>query len=382
MAGCDMSEGFPKPDEERLTTTFLDLVRISSPSKHESAIATYARRELEKAGCSVYIDVTTHETGSDTGNLIATLKGTAPGTVYVTAHMDTVEPAGNINPRLIDDIVYSDGTTVLGGDDKVGVAAGIEAARVLASCDWPHPTLKLLFTVQEELGLVGAKSLPDDMFDGELVLVCDEDAKPGTVVAAAPYHYAFAAAFKGIAAHAAVAPEKGISAIAMAADAITKMKLGRLDEYLVSNVGTISGGTADNTVAAACELTGECRALSLEEADEVRGAMTSVMHEAADAAGGSVVVDWNLLYPGFRLDEEDPALVLARHAADKCGLEYATQLTLGATDANIFTLKGAHCLLVGTGMKDFHTTHESLELVDLLDTTRFVVAICCAQAEG
>lgn len=263
----------------------------------------------------------------------------------------------------------------MGGDDKSGIAAAIEAARVLSRYEGPRPTVKLLFTVKEEVGLLGARSLPDDLFDDALALVCDEDTKPGTVVVAGPYHYAFTATFTGIASHAGVAPEKGISAIYMAADAVKKMRIGRIDDYLVTNVGTISGGTADNTVPASCTVTGECRALDPEELEDVRVGMTVAMQQAASLRGGTVEVDWRLLYPGFRFDDGDGIVQLAKRAAADCGLPFSTELTLGATDANIFTLKGARCLLLGTGMTDFHTTYESLALRDLVDTARFIIAI-------
>lgn len=366
----------PVPDEERLLRTFLELVRIPSPSGHEAGVAGYARSALERAGCAVVVDDTAAVTGSDTGNLIATLPGTVPGTIFITAHMDTMTPADEIRPRVGEDgIIRSDGTSVLGGDDKVGIAAAIEVVRVLAASSLPRPEVRVLLTVQEEVGLIGARALSDDIFDGELTLVCDEPGEPGTVVVTAPFHHTFSAVFKGVASHAAAAPEEGVSAIQMAADAVAAMQLGRVGPDAVANVGTIGGGVADNTVPAECTITGECRAFTAESALAVREGMTGCMERAARNAGGEVDIEWTFQYPGFLIPAGSAPSRLAERAAAACGLPFTRIESLGATDANIFTLKGAECLLVATGMKDFHTTYESLAVRDLIDTARFLLAV-------
>jgi tripeptide aminopeptidase len=370
--------GLPEPDEKRVLQTFLELARIPSPSGHEAGVAAYARSAFEHAGCEVVIDDTAAVTGSDTGNLIATLPGTVPGTIFITAHMDTMTPADEIRPQVGEDgIIRSDGTSVLGGDDKVGIAAAIEVVRVLASASLPRPEVRVLLTVQEEVGLVGARALADDLFDGALTLVCDEPGEPGTVVVTAPFHHTFSATFRGVASHAAAAPEMGISAIRMAADAVASMQLGRVGADAVANVGTIGGGTADNTVPPECTITGECRAFTAESACAVRDAMTACMERAAADAGGKVDIEWTFQYPGFLIPAEAASSRLAERAADACDLPFMRVESLGATDANVFTLKGASCLLVATGMKDFHTTHESLAVRDLVDTARFLLAVIC-----
>jgi tripeptide aminopeptidase len=372
--------GHPAVDEQRLIDTFLDLVQIPSPSRHERGVFSYVAHALEEVGCEVSDDGSSEASGSDTGNLIATLPGTSSQTIFVTAHMDTAEPAGPVRPRLDDGVIRSDGTTVLGGDDKSGVAVAVEVARVLSCYPGPRPTLKVLLTVQEEVGLRGARQVPDGLFDGALALVCDEDSKPGTVVCAGPFHYTFRATFHGRTAHAAVAPEKGVSAIALASDAVGRMPLGWVGEWQVANVGTISGGSADNNVPGLCTITGECRALEARDIEDVRSRLQRACDDACAQGGGSVDVSWELQYPGFHLSDDDPIVQRARAAAEACGLPFSTTLSLGATDANVFTLKGARCLLVGTGMTDFHTTHESLSVRDLVDTARFVLAICLGAA--
>lgn len=362
-------------NEQRLLDTFLELVRIDSPPGSEAAAAAYCREALEAAGCTVRFDDTTAETGSDTGNLIAELPGTAEGTLAISAHLDVVEPCRGIEPRIEDGVIVSAGETVLGGDDRAGLAVAIETVRHFAETGEPHPTLKLLFTVQEELGLVGAKAMAAEDAACDLCLVIDAAGAPGGIVTAAPTHYTFAAEFRGKAAHAGVQPEEGISAIGMAADAIAQMQLGRLDAETTANVGTIRGGTATNVVSALCEVTGECRSLSRERVESVKASMHEALVDAARKAGGSVEIVWKLEYESFRFAENDPRVQLVADAARDAGLEPGTHPTGGGSDANVLASKGVPALALACGMTGVHGTHEQLAVSDLVSVARLVEAV-------
>lgn len=362
-------------DAERLLLTFLDLVRIDSPSTHEGAVASYLSSKFIEIGCTVRLDDTTEQTGSETGNLIAELPGTIPVTLVLSAHMDCVEPCRGVVPVIRDGRIEAQGDTVLGADDKVGIAVALEVMRVLAASDQPRPTVRAVFTVMEEVGLQGSKSLAEKDVECDLCLVLDSDGVPGTIVVGAPFHHTFKAQFTGVATHAGVAPEKGVSAIAMAASAISSMQIGRLDEETTANIGTISGGSADNVVAARCDVTGECRSLSRERAAEVRDAMERSMREAAEMFGGTVETAWELEYEGFHYAQDDPRVELVSKAAVRCGLAPRLHLSGGGSDANILSGKGVPVLVLGTGMTGFHSTDESLAIADLEDAARLVLAI-------
>jgi len=255
-----MAEELPSADE-RLLQTFLDLVRIDSPTGFEAACAAYCERALVEAGCTVRYDDSAGLTGSDTGNLIAELPGTAPSTLVLSAHLDCVEPCRGVVPKIVDGLVFPVGETVLGADDKAGLSAAIECVRRLREGQAPYPSVRCVFTVQEEVGLLGAKHLTQQDVAADLCLVLDAAGRPGGIVIGAPTHYTFTAAFEGRAAHAGVEPEAGISAVRMAGEAIAALPIGRLDAETTANVGTVSGGTATNVIAARAELTGECRSL-------------------------------------------------------------------------------------------------------------------------
>lgn len=362
-------------DAGRLLDTFLALARIDSPSGFESACATWCAEELAAHGCAVRFDDSARVTGSDTGNLIAELPGTVPGVLVLSAHLDCVEPCRGVDPVIEAGVVRSAGDTILGADDKAGLAAAIETVRVLAATSEPRPTVRCVFTVQEELGLIGAKALDSADAAGDLCLVLDADGRPGAIVVAAPTHYTFCAEFVGRASHAGVAPEKGLSAIGMAADAIARLPIGRLDDETTANVGSVRGGTATNVIAARCEVTGECRSLDRARVDRVRAEMDATLREAAERAGGSVDIVWKLEYEGFRHDADDPMVALVRAACADAGLEASTYTTGGGSDANIFSADGVATLALACGMSGVHSVDETLAVADLEALATLCVAV-------
>ena len=311
----------------RLLSTLLDLIQIDSPSKREAAVASYCKDELEKLGCKVSIDKTSAATGSDTGNLVATLPGSLPGKLYFSAHMDTVSPGEGIVPVITDGIIRSKGDTILGGDDKVGIAVIIEMIKTLKEEARPHPTIVVLLSVCEEISLLGAMSIDASDFRGEPCFVLDGDGKPGVVVIGSPFHYEFAATFTGRAAHAGIEPEKGISAIRLAAKAVLGMELGRLDDQTTANVGTIAGGNAINIIADTCVLTGEFRVLDETKVETMKAQLASAMYAATEEMGGQVALEWTGEYAGFKIPEQDSLVQLVLREAKKLGLETKTMVS-------------------------------------------------------
>lgn len=360
----------------RVVETFLDLARISSPTGRESGVAAYVVRELAGLGFTVRFDETQPITGSDSGNLIATLPATVPGMrVAFAAHMDCVDPCEGVDPVLEGGVIRSAGDTVLGGDDKVGVAAMIEAARRLAESGEQHAEVRLIFTVSEEQGLLGAKALSAGDASADVCLVLDADGAVGGIVTAAPWHYTFDATFVGRAAHAGVEPEKGVSAIAMASAAIAAMELGRLDDHTTTNIGTIAGGSADNVVAPRCTVSGECRSLDPSRVEAVKTAMDAAMRAAAGRLGGTVEVDWTLAYGGFSVPEDSPATALVAAACADIGVESRTFTTGGGSDANVLAALGIPTLVLASGMSKVHSTDEELHVVELERLADLIVAV-------
>jgi tripeptide aminopeptidase len=366
--------------EARLLATFLDLVRIDSPTGSEAACAQYCARRLEALGFDVRFDHSAEQTGSDVGNLIAELAGTSPKVLAFSAHLDCVEPCRGVQPLVENGVISSAGETVLGADDKAGIAAILEACERLVESDEPRASLKVLLTVQEEAGLIGAKHLADDAAACDLCLVLDAEGPPGGIVVGAPTHCTFIAEFVGRAAHAGVSPEKGVSAINMAADAIGRMRLGRLDESTTANIGAISGGSVTNVIAARCEVRGECRSHDSEVVEALREEMDGAMHDAAISAGGTVDVRWTREYEGFSSTEDDPHVQTVMRACEAVGLVPLTYRTGGGSDANILAAKGVPVLAIACGMQAVHSTDEHVAIADIESATAVCVAVAIGMA--
>lgn len=361
--------------KSRLLETFLDLVRIDSPSGEEGECARYCERALREAGCDVTYDDSAAVTGSDTGNLIATLPGDAPGVLILSAHLDCVEPCRGVEPVVRDGAVFSSGDTVLGSDDKAGLAAALECVRRLSDGDSRRPTVRCVFTVQEEVGLRGAKTLAEYDMRGDICLVLDADGEPGGIVIAAPTHHTFTARFEGRAAHAGVEPEAGISAIAMAATAISRIAIGRIDEATTANIGTIHGGSATNVMAASVTVTGECRSTVPGRAEQVRAEMDAALREAACQAGGRVEIEWTREYEGFSLPADSPAVVMVADACRDAGLKPRTFATGGGSDANVIAASGTPTVALSCGMSGVHGTGENIAVASLESLADLCVAV-------
>lgn len=369
--------------DDRLLATFLDLVRIDSPSGREAQVAGYCAAALRECGFDVCFDAADTQTGSDTGNLIAVLAPTREGSgVVLSAHMDCVQPCEGVEPVVEGDTIRSAGSTVLGADDKAGVATILECCRRLAESGRGHAGVRVVLTVQEEVGLRGAKALRPADVEGDLAVVLDADGAVGGIVTAAPTHVTFVATFHGQAAHAGVEPEKGVSAVRMAARAIAAMPLGRLDEETTANVGTVEGGTATNVIPAEARLTGECRSLDAVRCEGVRRAMDTTMRQAAEAEGGRVAIAWTKEYSGFRFSDTDEPVRLATAACRRAGVEPRTFSTGGGSDGNILAELGTPTLVLSMGVSSVHGTEETASVSELGRLAAVVDAIIDLAADA
>lgn len=360
----------------RLLDLFFDLVRIESPSRSERGMAERCRAELEPLGFSVRVDGSAERTGSDTGNLLAHLPGTAAGHIVLSAHLDTVQPCAGIRPVVEDGVVRSAGDTILSADDKAGVAAILEGLRTVVEAGVPRPDVTVLLTTCEEQHLLGSGALAEgELPVGAPCYVLDADGEPGTVITGAPCHWTLNAAFQGRAAHAGVVPEAGASAVLMAARAVASMQLGRLDEATTANIGVIAGGCATNVVPESCTLAGECRSLYPERAEAQKRAMTEALEQAAAQLGGTVGVEWTKSYDAVLYDEDDPLVQGIVRAARAAGLQPSFRHSGGGSDANVLAARGVRAVTLGVGMADFHSTEEHIAVADLEGAARLVEAL-------
>jgi tripeptide aminopeptidase len=343
---------------DRLGETFVRLCEIPSPSGSEAHVAEYVSGELRALGLDVTEDDTAAETGAACGNLMSRIPGPAGApAVMLCAHMDTVPVADRIEVELEDGVYRNRHETILGADDKAGVAVLIELARTFAEQGAPAGC-ELVFTTGEEVGLRGARAFDVSALQAPFGFVLDHAAPLGRMVLAAPTYYAVHAEFLGRSAHAGIRPEDGRSAIAAAAGAIDAMQLGRIDDETTANVGAIHGGTAPNVVPEGCVIEAEVRSLDDAKASEGARRMVDAITYAASAAEVDVDTTVEEHFRAYRLPDDHEAVLLAAAALRDCGVEPVPTSTGGGSDASAFAAKGFECVNLAVGVELNHTRRE------------------------
>lgn len=367
----------PQVNQDRLVEEFLELVQIDSETKYEGEIAEVLKKKFSDLGLEVKEDNAKETTDHGANNLVCTLKGTKDGAdpIYFTSHMDTVVPGKGVKPSIKDGYIVTDGTTILGADDKAGLAAMLEAIRVLKENNIPHGDIQFVITVGEESGLVGAKALDSSLIYAKYGYAIDSDGKVGNIVVAAPTQAKIKATVKGKTAHAGVAPEKGVSAITIAAKAVARMPLGRIDEETTANIGRFEGGKATNIVCDHVEILAEARSLVPEKMEAQVEKMRKAFEEAAEEMGGSVDVQTEVMYPGFKHKEGDQVVEVARKAAEKIGRQSELLKSGGGSDANIIAGFGIPTVNLAVGYEEIHTTNERMPVEELVKIAELVTAI-------
>jgi tripeptide aminopeptidase len=323
--------------------------------------------------------------GGEVGNLIVRIPATNPSypALLFSAHMDTVGPVQGIKPSVDGDIIRSDGTTVLGSDDRSGIACILECLRVLKEDSIPHGHIDIVFDVAEEIGLLGAKQLDFTQFQAKMAYVMD-DEEILRVTARAPSANRMVYEVRGVEAHAGMEPQKGISAIEVASHAIAAMKLGRLDEETTANIGTINGGTATNIVANYVKITAEARShdpAKLEaQCEHMKQAFLNQLSRFEKTVEGKKITptfmeDREGDFVAMNVPESSPVLQLVKNAGKRIGLDITSKSAGGGTDGNVYNLHGIETVVVGTGMKDVHTVKEYIAISDLVLCGRLLVAM-------
>ncbi len=353
-------------DRDRLIRTFTDLVHIDSPSGEEAAVAEALTSRLTDLGFTVSRDAY--------GNVIASEPGDSP--VLLSAHMDTVEPGRGIKPIIDGDVIHTDQTTVLGGDCKAGLAVILEALESLRSDGVARRPVEIALTRQEEIGLVGAKNLDYSMLRAKQAVVFDGEGPVYHVTTGSPTYISLDIDIIGRAAHAGVEPEKGISAIQIAAEMIVQMRLGRLDENTTFNVGLIEGGSVRNAVPEHAVLRGETRSHDPEALERIRAYLLNIVQDTQGRwTEATINCELQEQFIGYRLDESAGLLARVKETLTGLGMTPELAISGGGTDGNVFVLNGIEAVVVGAAMHDAHTVRESVKISDLEQCAQFCRAL-------
>ena len=358
-------------NRDRLVDNFINLCRVHGESRGESKTATAVEKLIKKIELTVEYEHVEHNFNGDTPNLIVRVNGDIKGpTIMLSSHTDTVITGGEVDPIIDGDYIRSSGNTILGADDKAGITAIIEAIETAKEKDIPHYPLLLVFTAAEEVGLLGARYSKIGKGDADFGVVLDTGGPIGTIVNEAPFHDAYKIKVRGKSSHAGIDPESGINAIKIAAEIISKLPTGRVDEKTTSNIARIRGGVADNIVPELVTINGEIRSTSKERLENLLAEFNSIIDEYESATFIS-----EREYNGYHIDENSRVITELKRAATAIGATPRIIATGGGADANFFNERGLPTSVISCGMAKVHTHNEEIKIDDLIGASEMILAL-------
>ena len=372
--------------QDRLIQEFMELVRIDSETRNERQIADVLTKKFNALGLEVIEDDSQERTGHGAGNLFITWpadnSAEAPKLLF-TCHMDTVVPGQGIKPTLGEDgWITSDGSTILGADDKAGLAALFEAIRVIQEQKLPHGQIQFVITVGEESGLLGARAMDPKYLDADMGYALDSNGELGAIAVAAPTQAKVTMQIFGKSAHAGVNPEDGISAIQVASKAIAAMKLGRIDSETTANIGKFAGGGPTNIVCDHVQLDAEARSIVQEKVDLQVAQMREALETTVREYGAECEFRSEVIYPAFSFNENDAVVQLASRAISSIGLTPRLFHSGGGSDANVFNGLKVPTVNLAIGYEHIHTTKERIKAQDIVKAAEIVLAIVKETAQS
>lgn len=369
-------------NKERLLNTFLDLVKIYSPSRNEINVMKYITEKLEKLGVKYILHDHSAEYGGNTPVIIAKLEKNCDDTnlkeISLSAHMDVVEPSKDLDVYVEDGLVKTRTETTLGGDDKGGVAIILETFESLVENNLPHNDVFAVITPSEEVGLLGAKSIkweeiPDEFTPAKDMLVLDNGGGADLVAVEGPCMYKINVHYEGASAHAGIEPEKGRSAILAMSNAIAKMRIGRLNDYTTSNIGSIISEFPTNVVPKDCKIRMEVRCLNEDEAKENVDNYVDIFEKTAKEFEVKCNIDIEYDYPPLKQIDGNVLLNRVLDAYNKVGVKAKPIKIGGGCDGNIYLKNGFNSVILGVGMYKIHTIEEYLVISDMEKTAEAVL---------
>lgn len=367
-------------DKVELLSIFETLLSINSPSGSEKAISDKIIDIVKELPLEIITNASINNTKPNLIFKLPAYNSNNPESILFSAHMDTVEPTEGIKIIKDSSIYKTNGSTILGADDKSGIAAILETLFVLTRNNIPHPKIEVCLTVEEEIGLKGANALDFSLLESKIGLILDCDGDVGRVINAAPSQINFKVTIQGKAAHAGVEPENGKNAILFAGKAISSLRLGRIDPYTTTNIGTIHGGKATNIVPELVELTGEIRS---HNENILNSLYEKFMKTFKDGEKEGFIIEFSSdkTYSNFRIDENDPLISLLKYTAEDLDIPFKCMSSGGGSDANIFNKNGTiKCVVLSTGMEKVHTHEEYIKIDNLVALTNWLVQIAYKSA--
>jgi len=370
-----------KLNTDDLINDFIALASISGISRNEAEIASVIEQRMRAIGARITYDKISEIIGGNTNNMLITLSPSDEemaklDPIMFCQHMDTVEDTKELKASVEGEYIKSDGTTILGADNRGAITSILNALEYLHKNRLPHREIEVLITVAEELGVMGSSALDYSSFKSKQAIVIDGGGRMGKIYKSAPEHYNISFDFKGKSAHAGMAPESGISAISMAANAISRMPLSRIDYETTANIGVIQGGEATNVVTDFVHVKGEARSRNHEKTVMQLAAMEDAAKAAAKEMGGTVDVSTELMYPPFNISCDHPLYEKIAELYAELGIKAEAANTGGGSDANYLNQNGIYTLLLSAGYENAHSKDERFFIEELINFTKIIVILC------
>ncbi len=362
---------------ERLAGYFKTLCEIDSPGLLEKPVAEYLQCFFSKfPGIVVEVDDSALRTGANTGNLIVTIPGRDEGAtgLFFNCHMDVIPPCIGVQVDYTDGVFRSKGDTVLGGDDKAGIAILMELTHLLFEGQTPLPLVQFIFTVGEEIGLLGAEHLDRELIQVGYGYALDSTGIDNGIIGAPAAVYVDAV-ITGRAAHAGLNPEDGVSAIVLCGEITSQLPLGRVDSETTANIGLVEGGAATNIIPETVRVRGEIRSHCSRKLAQTIEVFRRTFEDLSAKYGGRAEVDFPPQYPAMLVDESAPVVQRLKRSAGALGRSIDLIVAGGGSDANIFNFKGLPTVILGTGMTDVHSNNENIALSDIVRTAEMVATL-------
>jgi tripeptide aminopeptidase len=332
--------------------TFLDIIQIDSLSGEETAMANFLQKKLQELEITSEID--------QAGNLFAKIDGIGES-VLLNAHLDTVEPGRGIVPQINDGIITSDGTTILGADNKAAVAAILSAVKEVGKKNLR--SLELVFSVREETDS-GISQFDFSKLKSKTGLVADRASEIGSIVLASPWIMNLNIKIIGTPCHAGI-PENGINALTIAAQAISKTIWGRIDPKTTSNIGLITGGSAMNTIPGIVDLVGEIRSFSKSSLEAFLTETRNKFENICQMSNAKCQFNSSWYCSGYEYHPDTQAVQEVVETMKKINIKPSFETAFGASDANTFANKGINVVCIGDGCVNPHTNEESISVANL-----------------
>ena len=350
-------------NSHHLIELFIQLAKIDALSGNEKPLADFIKTFLSDLGYKVEEDNAKTKTGSNSGNLICKVGN--GGDFVLLSHMDTARTTINVKPIIQDDKITSSGDTVLGVDNRAGVSVLLYTLEKIAKEKIPVKDFTVAFTTCEETTLYGSQNLG---VNGGIKkgFILDSGYRPGNFIYSACGAMGFEMKIIGRASHSGIAPEKGINAMQIAAKAISKLPLGRIDEETTMNIGILNSGSAVNVIPELAELEGEVRSFDLKKAESYFNLLSTTFKDEVESAGAKMELNYFWDFMPYTVPENSEVYNEIVRALKAVGLTPTPKISLGGSDANSLNGKGIQSINLGIGAQNPHANDEFIYIEDLV----------------